>query len=141
MATPGLSLHKAAEKNDVARIEWLLSKSRVMVDKRDPFGYTAAYWAARGGSAASLQKLLQSGANPNAICEYDKTTPLHGAVEGGHLAAVELLLSHGADRHAANNAGLSPLRIAEKTNDIHLIALFHSKTFPSSSSSSNNNNL
>lgn len=49
-----------------------------------------------------------AGISPN-CCDYDKRTPLHLAVAEGHVELVALLLANGADPHAVDRWGLTPI--------------------------------
>ncbi len=52
------------------------------------------------------------------------STPLHGAIEGGHNEIVEILLAHGADPKAVDYQGFRPLyRAIEKENVAAINAL------------------
>ncbi|OCL01600.1 hypothetical protein AOQ84DRAFT_383587, partial [Glonium stellatum] len=57
----------------------------------------------RLGHNEVVERLLQKGANVNAVGDY--RTALQAAAEGGHLAVVERLLQKGADVNAAAAAG------------------------------------
>ena len=54
-----------------------------------------------------------AGISPNCV-DYDRRTPLHLAVVEGHLELVELLLENGADPHAQDRWGLTPIAEAER---------------------------
>ncbi len=58
--------------------------------------------------------LIAAGANPNARDKSD-TTPLHKAVRTRCAAAVEALMSGGADTALATRRGSTPARLAELT--------------------------
>ncbi len=54
-----------------------------------------------------LTRLLQDGANPNGT--EHSINPLSGAVSGGHLHSVKILVEHGADVNWASRFGDTPL--------------------------------
>lgn len=71
------------------------------------------YWATIG-KVDPLRESLDTGGSPNAR-DSDGYTALHGAAENGHLACVRLLLERGAHARATTRDGLTPLDLAEMT--------------------------
>ena len=57
--------------------------------------------------------LLYEGASVE-LSKNNGWTPLHRAVEGGHVRIVELLLEWGADVNARNSVGTRPLHLASQ---------------------------
>lgn len=51
----------------------------------------------------------------------DNDTPLHDAVVNGHLRLIKLLVEKGADIHAKNAKGKSPLELASSTVQPYLL--------------------
>jgi len=62
---------------------------------------------------AVSEALIARGAAVNAVCWMGRT-PLHNAVAVGHIPTAQLLLSHGADMEAADQALQRPLHVAAK---------------------------
>ncbi len=62
------------------------------------------------GDIAALRLLLAMKASVN--YSLHGTTPLHLAAEKGYSNIIELLLEHGADPHAVNAEGKTPLEVA-----------------------------
>ena len=70
--------------------------------------------AARQGDAATVQSLLDGGANPNSA-QGDGMTALHWAATGGHADVVEALLASGAEVGATTRIGAyTPLHLASQ---------------------------
>jgi ankyrin repeat protein len=72
---------------------------------------TALLAAAERGDVTEVARLLESGADPNAIEGYasghfDDTSPLYLAAQGGHLEVVRRLLARGADANQAVSSWL-----------------------------------
>ena len=63
---------------------------------------------------AILMKLIEKGADINAICN-NHSTSLHVAAHLGDTVAVEFLLKHGANADSLNGAGNTPLHLAAKS--------------------------
>jgi ankyrin repeat protein len=61
--------------------------------------------------AATLKRLLEAGADPNAV-DKSGVTPLHRAVRTRGAAAVRALLEGGADPRQTNRSGSTPLHLA-----------------------------
>ncbi|KAJ7959371.1 Acyl-CoA-binding domain protein [Quillaja saponaria] len=66
---------------------------------------------AREGEAANLLKCIESGVPVN-LKDSEGRTPLHWAVDRGHLNVTELLVGRNADVNAKDNDGQTPLHYA-----------------------------
>ena len=71
----------------------------------------ALYDAAEEGNTSDIKRLLDAGANVNAVLQGDGS-PLIGAAREGHLAAVTLLLDRGADPNMPVRGDGNPLIMA-----------------------------
>ena len=69
--------------------------------------------AATVGDRGSARSNLKKGANVNATPTGSSWTPLHLAANEGSEATCRCLLDGGADLYARNNAGETPLQLAE----------------------------
>jgi len=72
-------------------------------------GLTALHFAARQGSARSVEALIDHGANVNALTPGDAVSPLLIASVNGQFDIAKYLLAHGADPNLANAGGVTPL--------------------------------
>ena len=72
-------------------------------------GLTALHFAARQGSARSMEALVAGGADVNAVTPGDGVSPLLIAAVNGQFDIAAYLLAHGADPALANAAGVTPL--------------------------------
>ncbi len=97
-------------------IAWLLDEvvKKDHVNIRDFSGRTALHEAVAWGNYAACKKLIEYGADVNAISNHGNT-PLHSPV--GHNPAVwNLMVEHGADVSAVNNEGHKPRAPAGSVN-------------------------
>lgn len=82
----------------------------------------ALYFAAIGGSLAVAELVIAAGADVNARAEA--AAPIHGAVIGGSVDMIRLLLDRGADPTLPDYEGRSARQLAEKMGRRDLAALF-----------------
>lgn len=85
--------------------------ANVEVESRNAMSLRALHSAAAGGSTEIVERLLQSGANPNAR-QSGGFTPLHAAAMAGRMDMVRMLLAHGADPTAKTDEGQTPFDLA-----------------------------
>jgi ankyrin repeat protein len=72
-------------------------------------GLTALHFAARQGSARSVEALVEHGAAVNALSPGDRVSPLLIAAINGQYDIATYLLAHGADPNLASAGGVTPL--------------------------------
>ena len=124
----GRTIHQAAETGDLMRIRALLLSDMALVHVRDAKGLTPLHIAAAQGNAAVVSELIAYHADVNAQVESSGVTPLHLAACGGHHLVVHVLLDHGANPHALDQQGKTPLMLAHQENKRAVIdALQHHK--------------
>jgi ankyrin repeat protein len=75
-------------------------------------GITGLHRAAFSGDVAKAKKLIEAGIDINARDTFEKITPLCLAAMQGHLAIVQLLLSHGAQINLGNWERVNALHFA-----------------------------
>jgi ankyrin repeat protein len=76
--------------------------------------------AASSGKTWRVKVALQKDNDVNEK-NADGETPLHHAVENGHLEIVRLLVEHGADTQAETDDGKTALQIAETENQTEIV--------------------
>lgn len=119
-------LHIAVQGGHVGSVQLLLSSGRAMIEAKDESGYTPLHCAplARANCDVVMRLMIDKGANVDAR-EGTHSTALHLAAEMGQIAQIELLLRHGADINAKNEAGRVPLAWAfsNKNKDVVEVTL------------------
>lgn len=95
-------IHLAACSNSLPVLEMLLSHGAV-VSQTDADQWTATHFAALTGWDAGIRRLLDRGANPNAVTAHG-STPLQFAVKRSHTEASKVLLESGADYKVRGNS-------------------------------------
>jgi ankyrin repeat protein len=75
-------------------------------------GMTALHYAARDGHRASVESLLEAGADVNTVTEGDHTSPVLIASINGHFDLAKYLLDEGADPNLKSDAGATSLYAA-----------------------------
>ncbi len=88
-----------------------LGKDCASVASVSLFGDYPINIAATRGKPDELVALLEAGADINQRGEHGYT-PLHNAVEQGHISIVKYLLKRGAIREIINNDGQTPEQLA-----------------------------
>jgi ankyrin repeat protein len=98
------ALHWAVRANDLEMIDLLL-KAGARVSAANQSGATPMQLAAMSGNSASMERLIQGGADPNAPLSPTGDTALMMAARTGKLGAVRLLLDHAAEVNAIETWG------------------------------------
>lgn len=78
------------------------------LNARDMWGETPLHYAAMNGYTASINTLLEAGADVNAKEGFIGNTPLHNAASCGHEEICKSLIRAGADVTARNKYGETP---------------------------------
>ncbi|KAJ3105041.1 hypothetical protein HDU97_008649 [Phlyctochytrium planicorne] len=68
--------------------------------------------AAARGDKLQVEMLLRNGVSVNSQHHINQWTPLHWALKRGHFELAQSLLSQGADLHAKNSKGETPVDVA-----------------------------
>lgn len=104
-------LLRAAEKNNVSKLNRMLSEYPSLVRAADSDGYTALHRACYANHPDAAQALLAAGASVRART-VDGWEPLHCACKWSALQCTEVLLQHGADPNSPSEGGLTPVHLA-----------------------------
>ena len=107
-------LHYAAAEGQAAVVRRFLAAG-VDPNRSDRADWTPLHFAAQANSAESVAALIEAGAEVDPRDEHGNT-PLFRAVfnSRGEGDVIVLLRAHGADPHAVNRHGVSPLALARK---------------------------
>ncbi len=124
-------LIQAIQDRNLSLAQQLISQGSD-VNQRTPQGATPLHFAARSGQITITGLLLQHGANPQAIYQFE-WTPLHFAAKGGHVDVADLLLEHDAPVNGLEGK-ITPLHIAvqERQHRMASFLLAHGATVQAS---------
>ena len=109
-SAPALTIWEAAALGRDANLDALLAADAALVNAPAPDGFFPLSLAAFFAPAATVQRLIDAGADPGVASRNGmQVQPLHAAVASRNLDAVRLLLDHGADPNARQQVGYTPL--------------------------------
>ncbi len=104
-------IYAACGLNDIDRLTTLIEADPSAANTREDYGMTPLHWAARAGSMACLEALLEHGAEVDARNKAQRT-PVQLAAEHDRADAIEALAKHGADLNTRDRKGRTPLHRA-----------------------------
>ncbi|CAG9986416.1 unnamed protein product [Clonostachys byssicola] len=106
-------LHKAAEKGNLAFLNYVLQLPGLEIDPLNANMETPVMRATRGNHLSAVETLLEHGASEH--------IPLPIAVEMGRTAIVRLLLNHGADPEQLSQSGRPVLYVAASRGNTSVV--------------------
>lgn len=98
-----------------------------LTDAANVDGMTVLLFAAQNGDSATVQFLLENGADIKAQDMIFSRTALHFAAENGNLDTVKYLVEHGADIQDRDGFGATALHYAAKNNKLDVVKYLVSK--------------
>ncbi|KAI3387547.1 hypothetical protein SNEBB_006262 [Seison nebaliae] len=116
-------LHAAAKYGHYTIVRALLHKG-ANIDSRTKDDLTPLHLAVENDNVEVVQLLLGSGAKVQIQCGSAKESPLHSAAKQcGSLKSAEMLLKSGANPNMRKVNGETPLHVAARYGNVHLIRL------------------
>jgi ankyrin repeat protein len=117
-------LHYAAASGDAAQVQHLIREG-ANVDAQDDNGWTPLHFAAQADSAVVTSELIGAGANV-ALRDSFGNAPLSKAVfsSQGDGSVIRALRTAGADPHAKNKHGVTPVQLARKIANFDVAQFF-----------------
>ena len=119
-ATP---LHLAVIAGNLDAVKALVRERRGL-NARDRQGSAPLHFAM--GDPEIVRVLIEAGADINQPGDGERT-PLHEAIQAGHLETVKLLLERRADRGARSRRGETPLELARRLERREMIELLEGR--------------
>lgn len=107
------NIHVAVRNDRKTILKYLLAKSRVGIEERNPKDETPLYVAVLSHYNSCIEALLDAGADPNAR-PIGKDSMLNVVVSGDLKSIAKLLLQRGVDVEERNSSGETPLFRAGK---------------------------
>ena len=121
---PGLDIFEAASLGRLSDIEALIKENPSIVSEYSTEGFTALQLAAYLGKGDTVDFLLRSGADVNAIAKnLTGYTALTGAVARGHESLASTLLEQGANPNHRYEGGFTPLMEAAASGSVDVTKL------------------
>lgn len=109
------ALHFASWRGNLDCLEFYVDNCLIdKLDVKTDDGLTPMHFAAYSGASRVIDWLMMKGCHPMPETET-KATPLHFAVQHGHLDAAEVLVRSGA-KDVLDGTGVSPRMLAAKTD-------------------------
>ena len=109
-----LQLVELAKEQEWSAVHSLLNEKSTDVNARQPDGATALAWATYWDDLATVQHLLDAGADPDLGNDYG-VTPLILAAENRSMPVIEALLKAGTDPNTPLWSGATPLMVVSKS--------------------------
>src|SRR5437867_152693 len=121
---PGLDVFEAASLGHLSDIKVLIKETPRIVSEYSAEGFTALQLAAYIGKSDTVDFLLRSGADVNAIAKNPTGyTALTGAVARGHHDIASTLLEKGANPNHRYEGGFTPLMEAAASGNLEVTKL------------------
>ncbi|CAI2385782.1 unnamed protein product [Moneuplotes crassus] len=98
----------------------LLARYKVLINVENLNGDYPLHITSLHGNKMLCKLLLIKGADPNVQNKFSKNTPLHIAIERGHMDCAMILFKYGAMGDILNKNGQTPLSLATKLDKIKL---------------------
>ncbi len=121
---PSVNIYEASTTGKTGQAIALLRKEPELVNSYSSDGFTPLHLASFFGRPETVKMLLESKAHVNAVAKNPtKVMPLHSALAGGSMPIIEMLVDHGADVNAAQQAGFTPLHEAAQSGNLQAAIL------------------
>jgi hypothetical protein len=120
-------INAALVRRDFREAQRLVDEEEVHPDSHDAHENTLLAEAAKQGALEVIRFAIDRlGASPDTSCDCPAhRTPLHYAVEKGHVKAVALLLEKNANPNLINSFGETPLDITKGNEEIKTLLIQH----------------
>ncbi len=107
----GADIYTAIDSGSVAQVMDYIEQNPQLLNQKNSDGLTPLNLAAYRGHAEIVEKLLDTGADPD-IGDNENSRPIHNAAVGGNNGVIEVLLKHGLEIAVMDNNGMTALMFA-----------------------------
>jgi len=105
-------LRAAAQRGNASLLQSVLTQKGININSADGLGNTALHYSAHHDHPATLEMLLEAGADPN-VQNTSGDTPLHKAIAKNSIPCIKALIEHGANPKTENKEKKTPERMAK----------------------------
>lgn len=114
-------LFGAARAGDEITLSYLLNERRMTPDLRDRYGVTPLMEACETGQLASVELLVEAGAEVNATDKETSTVLMHACGGASTPKIVQYLIDHGALVNERDASGCTALTMAAAHGDVGIV--------------------
>lgn len=120
-------MHAVSSCSGVA-VQQLVKQNPSLVKEKGWHGQTVLHRACLSGDAAMVRLLLEHGADPNSLNDFNET-PIHYASKRGIPTLVHILCQAGGRLDVKDKSGKSPVHNAAQTGSVYMLQYLEEKGF------------
>ncbi len=111
-------VHRVAASGNLSDLKNLVSSNKTLIDSNGWFGVKPLHYASRSGNISCVKYLVENGADVNAKCIVNETTPIF---ETSTLDVARYLVEHGAQLDVVSTKGRVALDYAIQGKHVEVV--------------------